>query len=277
MKRIAAIQMTSSNSINENLEKIAELVKKSVQQGAQLVVLPENAVFIGQEETDKIQISEQVGKGPIQAFMSKIAKQYYIWLIGGTIPIKTKSNQHVFASCFVWDNRGNAIARYDKIHLFDVTVNSTECYFESKTISPGHTVVSVNSPFGKIGLTICYDLRFPELYRALLQQKVELVVVASAFTDTTGKAHWESLLRARAIENFCYIIAPNQTGIHANKKVTYGHSMIIDPWGKVLACLGKEEGVLITDIDLSYLKTVRNTFPTLQHIKLLNNCDLNRI
>lgn len=270
MTRIAAVQMTSSDSIQANLNKIESLIRKCVMQKAQLVALPENAVFIGKSESEKLSISEHFGYGPIQLFMSNLAKTYKIWLIGGTIPILTENKKHAYASCLVWNNLGNVIARYDKIHLFDVTINDTDYYDESQTIFPGNTIVSVSSPVGKLGLAICYDLRFPEMYRTLsLQEAVELIVIPSAFTEITGKAHWEILLRARAIENISYVVAPNQTGTHANGRSTYGHTMIIGPWGEILGCVEKEEDVVVVDINLAYLRRIRAQFPVLNHIKLL--------
>lgn len=256
---VACLQTSSTALVNENLEKIENLVESSVNKGARLVVLPENATFIGCKDRDRLLHSEKFGDGLSQNRLSGIAKKYNIWLIGGTIPIFRDRN-HVFASCIVWNNNGKAVARYDKIHLFDVIVNNEERYFESDTIFPGKNIVTVNSPFGIIGMSICYDLRFPELFRFLMARGSEIIVVISAFTETTGKAHWEILLRARAIENFCYVIASNQTGKHANGRATYGHSMIIDPWGNIISSLEKDEGFILAEINLEYLTEVREKF-----------------
>ncbi len=269
MKRVAIVQMSSTNRVAENLNTVTRRVAESVAAGAKCVVLPENVAFLGTTDRDKLEVSEQPGEGPIQACFSALARQYGIWLVGGTIPIREASQDKVFASCWVWDNQGQVVARYDKIHLFDVELSSTDCYYESQTIQPGNQVVCVDSPLGKMGLSVCYDLRFADLYMALSKQGAELLMVPSAFTAVTGKAHWEPLLRARAIENLCYVLAPNQTGIHVNGKASYGHSMIIDPWGKPLALQEAGEGILLADIDLAYLSDLRSRFPVLQHRKTL--------
>jgi nitrilase len=267
MGRVAAIQRSSTDSVEQNLAALEHLVKNAVNQGAELVVLPENVAFIGKKDADKLAIAEVPYHGPIQAKLSSLAKEHNIWLVGGTIPIKADDN-HVFASSWVWDNRGQAVARYDKIHLFDVFVPPLERYQESDTTRAGKDIISLDSPVGKLGLTVCYDVRFPELYRSLMGQEVEIMTIVSAFTAITGEAHWQTLVRARAIENLCYVIAPNQTGTHANGRASFGHSMIIDPWGKVLASLKAEEGVIIADIDLNYLQETRTRFPAIKHRKI---------
>lgn len=267
MGRVAAIQRSSTDSVEQNLAALEQLVKNAVEQGAELVVLPENVAFMGKKDIDKLAIAEEPYHGPIQTTLSSLAKQYNVWLVGGTIPIKADDN-HVFASSWVWDNRGQAVARYDKIHLFDVFVPPTDRYQESDTILAGKDIISLDSPVGKLGLTVCYDVRFPELYRSLMDHGAEILTIVSAFTAITGEAHWQTLVRARAIENLCYVIAPNQTGTHANGRASFGHSMIVDPWGKVLASLEAKEGVIVADIDLNSLQEIRTRFPVIKHRKI---------
>lgn len=270
MARVAAVQMNSRDNVAENLKAVAHWVETAVNQGARLVTLPENVAFMGKTDTDKWAVSEEPGKGPIQDFLSELARKHKIWLIGGTLPLRAKdlAEKRVYAASLIWNEEGKVLTRYDKIHLFDVEVEKNgEKYLESETILPGDKVVSLASPFGKLGLTVCYDVRFPELYRLLLEEGVQIFLVPSAFTEITGKAHWEVLLRARAIENFCYVIAPNQVGVHANGRQTFGHSMIIDPWGKILASLPVGEGVIVADIDLTYLNDIRTRVPVEKHRK----------
>jgi len=284
MGRVAAIQMNSTDSVDENLRTLEKLIPEAASRGAELVVLPENVAFMGVPEDGKIlMIVEAPGQGPIQKFLSKLAKQLDIWIIGGTLPISagvvadvgagvrvgTRDSKLVYAACFVWNNLGENVARYDKIHLFDVKVQpKQEEYFESKTICPGKDITCINSPLGKLGLSVCYDLRFPELYRKLFNMGAEILTVPSAFTAVTGKAHWEILLRARAIENFSYVIAANQQGLHRNKRSTWGHTMIIDPWGTILDVLPEGEGVVVADIDLDYLHDLRSRFPVAEHRRI---------
>lgn len=273
MSKVAAVQMTSSDNVDENLEIIASFAKVAKQSGAKLLVLPENAVYMGKNEAEKFEIAEQDGQGPIQDFMAALAKEHQLWLVGGTMPIKPpnpveKDKNRVFSASLVWDDKGNRVARYDKIHLFDVIVErEKETYLESSTVIPGKKTTSLDTPFGKLGLSVCYDLRFPELYRKLFGEGVQIFTVPSAFTAVTGKAHWETLLRSRAIENFSYVIAPNQGGIHRNGRRTWGHSMIIDPWGKVLA-EAENTDVIFADIDLSYLQDIRDRFPVSKHRRI---------
>ena len=274
VKRAAAIQMSSTDSVIDNLKLAKQWIGEAAKAGAELVVLPENVAFMGRSDLAKLEISESYSEvsnsetkseTPIQTFLGNCAKEYNLWLLGGSIPIKTEKSDRVNASSILWDNQGRKIARYDKIHLFDVAVADNEQYLESRSIAPGKEIICVDSPVGQLGLSICYDVRFPELYRALLQQGAEILCVPSAFTAITGAAHWESLLRARAIENLCYVIAPDQTGKHPNGRETYGHSMIIDPWGKILASIEQEPGFIIADIDLAYLRDIRERFPALTH------------
>ena len=226
--------------------------------------MPENFALMGRCETDKQKVSEHFGVGPIQENLANFAQKHQLWIVAGTIPLKTPGSR-VRAASLVFDSQGQCVARYDKIHLFDVRVSEQESHRESVTIEPGNQLVLVNTPVGRLGLTVCYDLRFPELYRQLLLQGAEIFSVSSAFTATTGLAHWEVLLRARAIENVCYVLAPNQGGVHENGRQTHGHSMIVDPWGKVLGQAAKGEALVIAEIDLGHLHALRQQFPCNDH------------
>ncbi|MDK2126105.1 carbon-nitrogen hydrolase family protein [Parachitinimonas caeni] len=260
--RIAAIQMASGPSISSNLAEAERLVEMAAKQGAKLVALPEYFAIMGMKDTDKIDVREEEGKGPIQRFLAKTAKKHKIWLIAGSVPLVAEEPGRVKNSCLVYDDRGKLVARYDKIHLFGFNMG-TEQYQESATISPGDKIVVVETPFGRVGLSICYDLRFPELYRAM--QPIDIIVVPAAFTATTGKAHWETLLRARAIENLAYVLAPNQGGYHLNGRETHGDSMVIDPWGVVLDRLERGSGVVIASINPEYQARLRKSLPALDH------------
>ncbi|MBL7479804.1 carbon-nitrogen hydrolase family protein [Legionella bononiensis] len=264
MKRVALVQMVSSSRVDENLQHIEQFMLQARNERAELVVLPENFAFMGLKETDKLGIAESYGEGPIQQKISQLAKKTGLWVVAGTIPIKGTGTK-VRASCIVFDDQGQHVARYDKIHLFDVRVSEQEAHQESSTIERGHNVVVVDTPVGKIGLTVCYDLRFPELYQQLLRKGAELFTVPSAFTAVTGLAHWEVLLRARAIENLCYVLAPNQGGQHENGRHTYGHSMVIEPWGKILSQKQVGAGMITADIDLQRLEQLRRHFPCVDH------------
>lgn len=264
MHRVAVLQMVSSPTISENLATLASFLSKAQQEAAELIVLPENFAFMGLKETDKLAIAEAYGHGLIQDTLKQFAKQYNLWIIAGSIFIKSEKHR-VKASCIVYNNKGETVARYDKIHLFDVCVSQEESHQESLTIEPGNQLVVVDTPIGRIGLTVCYDLRFPELYRQLVLKGAELFTVPSAFTNVTGAAHWEALLRARAIENLCYVLASNQGGHHLNGRQTYGHSMIVEPWGKVIGEQQKGPGILFADIDLERLKQLRLQFPCNEH------------
>lgn len=266
MSIVAAVQMVSGPDVEQNLQQAARLISQAAQHGASLIVLPENFAHMGMAETDKLTLQEQPGHGPMQAFLSEQAKRHGIWLVGGTIPLTTVDTNRVRAACLVYDNQGIMVARYDKIHLFDVSLNGTnETYRESDTIEPGHQPVVIDTPVGRMGIAICYDLRFPELFRQMGSGGLDLFVVPSAFTATTGQAHWEILLRARAVENLCYVVASNQGGQHENGRETYGNSMIIDPWGKVVARVTQGIGVALTTLDHTLLAQLRQNFPVLQH------------
>ncbi len=268
MFKFAAIQMASGPNVAGNLNEVDRLISQAADLGANLVVLPENFAFMGMQESDVLSIAEQPDEGPIQDFLRERARQHQIWIVGGTLPL-VADTQHVFASCLTFNAAGELAARYDKHHLFDVSIDeSEETYKESDTIAPGSQHTWLDSPFGRIGFSVCYDIRFPELYRQWLETPVDVIVVPSAFTATTGKAHWEPLIRARAIENLCYVVAPNQGGYHVNGRETYGDSMIVSPWGEVLDRLARGSGVVIADIDLDNQHRLRQTFPVLQHRRI---------
>jgi nitrilase len=261
--------MASSPNIGANLLEAERLIEAAVSQQARLVVLPENFALMGKTETDKVSERESDSGGVIQSFLAEQAARHGIWLVGGTIPLVANDDNKVRATCLVFDDKGNQVARYDKIHLFDVElVDSDEQYTESETIEPGDDVVVIDSPFGRMGVAVCYDLRFPELFRQQLQAGMEILVIPSAFTAFTGRAHWDVLVRARAIENQCYVIAPNQGGYHLNGRETHGHSMIVDPWGTVLNSLAHGPGVVCADVELGRLNTTRRNFPSIEHRRL---------
>lgn len=260
--RVAAIQMASGPSVPANLAEAERLIAMAVSAGARLVALPEYFAIMGLTDQDKVAVRETEGKGPIQKFLAAQAKKYGIWLIGGSVPLACARPDKVRNSCLVYDDKGRLAARYDKIHLFGLDLGN-EHYREETTIEPGDTVTVVDSPFGRIGLSICYDLRFPELYRAM--GEVDIIVVPAAFTATTGKAHFEILVRARAIENLAYVIAPAQGGYHLSGRETHGDSMIVDPWGNVLDRLPRGSGVVIASINRAYQQSLRASLPALQH------------
>ena len=259
---IAAIQMRVGPEVSVNLKEAARLIDIAVTKGAKLVVLPEYFCIMGMKDADKVVLREEEGSGPIQEFLSKAAKSHGIWLVGGSVPLVSSRPDKVKNSCLVYDDSGKQVARYDKIHLFNLK-SGKEHYAEEETIEAGTKVVTLDSPFGRIGLSICYDLRFPELYRSM--EEVDIILAPSAFTSFTGKAHWEVLVRARAIENMAYMIAPAQIGRHINGHETYGDSMIVDPWGVILDHLPKGAGVVLANINKSYQKNLRNSLPALKH------------
>ncbi|MBT9539691.1 carbon-nitrogen hydrolase family protein [Thiobacillus sp.] len=260
--RVAAIQMASGSNVSANLAEAEQLIELAVEAGARLVALPEFFCIMGLKDSEVVKAREPEGSGPIQSFLSRMAKKHRIWLIGGSVPLEASVANKVRNSCLVYDERGKQVGRYDKIHLFGLDLGN-EHYQEAKLIEPGDSVVVINSPFGRIGLSICYDLRFPELYRAM--PEVDLIVVPSAFTATTGRAHFEALIRARAIENLAYVIAPAQGGYHLSGRETHGDSMIVDPWGVVLDRLPRGSGVVIANINPAYQASLRNSLPALKH------------
>lgn len=260
--KVAGIQMASSPSVSANLIEAERLIKLAAEAGAKIVVLPEYFCIMGNHDTDKVRVREKEGDGPIQQFLSKMAKKHKILLIGGTVPLVSSVSNKVRNSCLVYNEKGKQIARYDKIHLFGLDL-ATEHYHEENTIEPGDEVIVVETPYGKIGLSTCYDLRFPELYRAM--GEVDMIVVPSAFTETTGKAHWETLIRARAIENLCYVIAPAQGGYHLSGRETHGNSMIVDPWGVILDRLPRGSGIVMAGVNTHYEASLRKSLPALKH------------
>ncbi|CAG0124905.1 nitrilase [Rhodocyclaceae bacterium] len=260
--KVAAVQMASGPNVMGNLNEARRLIEMAAAQGARLVVLPEYFPIIGMKDTDKIAVREQAGIGMIQSFLSETARKHKIWLVGGSIPLEAHAPDKVRSACLVYDELGEQVARYDKIHLFNLDLGN-EHYHEARTIEPGDQVVVVDSPFGRIGLAICYDLRFPELFRAM--KNVDIIVLPSAFTETTGKMHWEVLVRARAIENLAYVVAAAQGGYHISGRETHGNSMIVDPWGRVLDRLSRGSGIVIADVNPSYLSSLRASLPALSH------------
>jgi len=274
MTKIAAIQMASGTNVSANLNEISRQILSAAKAGAKLIVLPENFAIMGLQDADQVKVAEDEGTGPIQDFLSEQAKNNKIWIVAGTVPIKLNSDNvnyenKVYAACLVYNEKGEVVSRYDKIHLFDVHLEITsETYNESETIEAGNKAVVVETPFGKIGLAICFDLRFPELFRQLVLLGAEVIVLPSAFTAITGKAHWEVLLRARAIENLCYVVASAQGGYHVNGRQTHGDSMIIDPWGGILDHLPQGSGYVIADVDIENVNNIRKNFPVLQNRKI---------
>lgn len=266
MFKVAAIQMASGPNVGANLIEAGRLIARAADGGADLVVLPENFALMGLSDYDVVKVREPDGRGPIQDFLAEQAARHGIWLVGGTIPLAAHDADKVRAACLLFDECGRRVTRYDKIHLFDVHLEeSGENYTESQVIEPGDAVVVVDSPFGRLGLAVCYDLRFPELFRLMLDQGVEVMTLPAAFTAITGRAHWETLVRARAIENLSYVIAAAQGGYHINGRETHGDSMIVDPWGAVIDRLPRGSGVVVAELDRDRLVNMRRTFPTLQH------------
>jgi predicted amidohydrolase len=262
MSIVATIQMVSTPDVDENIATARRLVAQAAATGAQLVLLPEYWPIMGMSDSDKVGKAEPLGRGPIQDFMAQAAREHGIWLLGGTLPLASDDPDKVINTTLVYDPQGKHVGRYDKIHLFGFT-KGTESYNESRTIVPGAQVGTVDTPLGKVGMSVCYDLRFPELFRAM--GPLALIVVPAAFTYTTGRAHWEILLRARAIENQCYVLAAAQGGEHVNGRRTWGHSMLIDPWGEIKSQLAEGEGIVHGDVDPSFIENVRESLPALKH------------
>jgi nitrilase len=263
--KIAAVQMISGPAVPPNLERAGQLVAEAAAAGAQLVALPEYFPFIGATDMERLDAREREGEGPIQRFLAETARKHGIWLVGGSLPMFGDDPGKQRNSCLVFDPQGRQAARYDKIHLFGFR-KGDESYDEAATIEAGAEPVAFDAPCGRVGLAICYDLRFPELFRAL--GHVDLLVIPAAFTDTTGRAHWELLMRARAVENQCYVLASAQGGTHPTGRVTHGNSMIVDPWGDIVARMDKGEGVVVAELDHARIAEVRTALPALQHKKL---------
>jgi predicted amidohydrolase len=260
--RVAAVQMISTPRVADNLATAGRLVAEAVAQGARLVALPEYFPIMGMSDTDKVGVREPDGQGPIQSFLAETAARHGIWLIGGSMPLEARDPAKLLNSTLVFDPQGRRVARYDKIHLFGFK-KGAEQYNESATIEAGTTPVAFDADGFRIGLSICYDLRFPELYRGF--GACDLLVVPAAFTETTGRAHWEILLRARAIENQCYVLAIGQGGKHENGRETHGNSMLVDPWGTILDRKLKGPGIVIGDLDPAFIADTRASLPALQH------------
>jgi len=288
MSAIAAIQMTSGPDVAANLEQARPLLEDAARRGAQLAVLPENFSFLGLRDTDKRDVAEADGSGPVQDFLAATARRLGLWIIAGTTPIKagrdarsgaaTAANSaaganaaatddgRVAAASLVYDAAGNRVARYDKIHLFDVDIpGKAEKYRESANVAPGTKTAVVDTPVGKVGLSVCYDIRFPELFRRLSAAGAQILTVPSAFTAPTGRAHWETLMCARAIENLCYVVAPAQSGFHPNGRETYGDTLIVDYWGRIVQRLPRGRGCIVAQVDLQRQAETRQNFPALQH------------
>lgn len=266
MSIVAAIQMTSGPDVAANLADAGVLLEEAAARDAQLAVLPENFAFLGRGDAQRRRVQERDGDGPIQAFLASTARRLGLWIVGGTLPLAGASDGRLAAASLVYDAAGERRARYDKIHLFDVQLpGRTESYRESEHFAPGREPVVLDTPVGRLGLSVCYDVRFPELFRALSARGAELFAVPAAFTAATGRAHWEVLLRARAIENLCAVIAPGQSGVHESGRETYGDSLIADHWGRVRARLAQGRGCVTADIDLEAERRDRQSFPALEH------------
>jgi nitrilase len=267
--KVAALQMTSTHDVEVNLSVARRLLADAAGDGARLAILPENFACMPRIESDRLAMAERPDDGPIQSFLADCAAEFSLYIVGGTIPVQVEGHeQHPTQTCLLYGDDGSRLARYDKIHLFDVSVpddSGQESYKESDYTTPGAGIVLADTPAGRLGLAVCYDLRFPEFFRSLLDAGMEVAVLPSAFTDTTGQAHWEVLLRARAIENLIWIIAAAQVGRHPNGRRTFGHSMIVDPWGTVVARLNEGTGLAVADIDLNRQEKIRTDFPSLEH------------
>jgi len=269
MGKVAAIQMTSGHVVEDNLAAAALLLREAKDLGADIACLPENFSFLGLKDADKLKVAEVDGEGPIQNFLRDTARRLGLWILGGTTVIKGDSASRVANASLLIDDEGRRVARYDKIHLFDVAIpGREEKYLESTHVMPGREVVVADTPVGKLGLSVCYDMRFPELYRDLVARGAEWLVMPAAFTVPTGRAHWETLLRARAIENLCYVVAPAQSGTHTSGRETYGDTLIADYWGQVLSRLEKGSGVITADFDLAKQAETRARFPALDNRRL---------
>lgn len=273
MHRAAVIQLRSDADVAGNLRRARRLLKRASEAGAVLAVLPENFACMPATRAERSRTAELPGRGPIQNFLAESASRLGLWIVGGTIPLRPRSGERVAAAVLVFDPQGRRVARYDKMHLFDVDVpGKRERYRESAHFIPGRKLAAVDTPLGRLGLGVCYDLRFPEFFRALaLRHRCELFAVPSAFTATTGEAHWSLLVRARAVENQCHVLAAAQTGVHPDGRETWGHSLIVDPWGEQLARLSRRPGVVDAPVDIAARRRLRRGFPVLDHVRLTRN------
>ncbi len=273
LNKIAAVQMASGPQIKANLMEVSRLIREAANKGAQMVVLPECFALMAMHDSDNIDLAEAFGKGLIQDTVRQFAIDNKVWIVAGSVPLKSDDSEKVSSASLMFNDKGEIVARYNKIHLFDVDIacvdkKAQEHYRESDTFEPGKDIVVVDTPFGKIGMSICYDLRFPMLYREMVKQGAEIFLIPSAFTRTTGDIHWEPLIKARAIENQCYVIAPAQGGYHVNGRQTYGHAMAVDYLGQVHGLRLKGSGIITINIDLQAQKKLRESFPVLKHTKL---------
>ena len=272
MPKVSAIQLNSGPNVKVNLFDVKNYIEEIANKDSKMVVLPENFALMPENDNDHLKHSEILGDGPIQAYISDLAKTYKIWIVSGTIPIKSSDKNRVMASTITYDDKGQRVSVYNKIHLFDVTLpKSNESYNESKYFMPGETIEVIDTPIGKAGIACCYDLRFPELFRLQQEKGIEVIILPASFTEQTGKVHWEALIKARAIENLSYVVTSCQGGYHINGKNTYGHSTIVSPWGKTLECIDKGKGFITSEIDLAQLKSIRENFPVLSHMKLMKS------
>lgn len=265
----SAIQMCSSLSVDENLKTASRLLSMAADQGSKLAVLPEMFPILSNRAQDKMQQQELFGSGKIQDFLRTQAQKLKLWIVGGTIPIRSSTGSRIRAACLVFDENGDCKGRYDKMHLFDVDLEPAESHRESSSTEPGDHPIVIDTPIGKLGLAVCYDIRFPALFTSLFRMGAEVIAIPAAFTVTTGSAHWHVLMRARAIEHFCYVIGAAQAGTHDSGRETFGHSLIIDPWGKILIEQAENPGVISSEIDLALLSKIRSSIPIANHHRII--------
>ncbi len=266
--KLGLIQICASNDIEQNLNKLEAWLRQASEEGAELVLLPENFALMPNHASEKLATQETPGEGRVQGWLSRISAELKIWIVAGSFPIQSDDKNRPFARCLIYNPQGQLDSYYDKIHLFYVAVSEQETYLESADTHAGHQPLIIEVAGVKIGISICYDVRFPELYRYFQSEGVELALVPAAFTLKTGQAHWELLLKSRAVENLFYVAAANQTGTHANGRQTYGHSLAVDPWGKLIGAMAEEEGLLVVDIEQAKLAAIRSRFPAHLHRKL---------
>lgn len=269
---IAVIQMASGPNVEANLLQVEQLLAGAAERGARLAVLPECFAFMGKRDEEQFSLAEVAGSGPVQQFLAAQARQHRLWLVGGTLPLRHENSERLRAACLIFDDQGRQVGRYDKIHLFDAHLpGSGEVYRESAVFDPGERLLCLDSPLGRLGIAVCYDLRFPELFRQMMLANCDLFCLPAAFTEITGKAHWQILLRARAIENLSYVAAAAQGGYHKSGRQTHGHSLVVDPWGKVLAEAGTGPDLVCAEIDLDYLQATRHNLPALEHRRTITH------
>lgn len=262
MLRVAVVQLNSGDDVTANLERTADLLRQAAADGARLAVLPENFAAMGADDSYRVSLAEPEGAGPLQAFLSARSAELGLWLVGGTLPLRGRDPTRPYSACMVFDDRGHCRGRYDKMHLFDVDVpGSPESYRESAVTMPGQRPLRVDTPWGGLAVAVCYDLRFPEMFRYLSGTGISLLAIPAAFTYPTGRAHWQCLLRARAIENLCFVAAAAQAGVHPGGRRTYGHAQIVGPWGEVLAEAAEAPGIVVANLDLSAMAELRRRFP----------------